>query len=170
MATIRDVTGDRKAELSLIDLSLRFGPMPAWRIRTNPPPGRATEADVLRIHNEENRLCELVDGILVEKDVGYEESVIAGRLLTALNNFVIPRKLGLVTGEGGMMKIALHWCESRTLRLFRASGCGMKRCRRSQFRGWFPTWRSRSSVAAIPTTKCRPSWRNILRLALSWSG
>lgn len=44
----------------------------------------------------------------MQKDLGYEESVIAGRLLTFLNNFVIPRRLGLVTGEAGMMKIDPH--------------------------------------------------------------
>ncbi len=106
MSTVLDATCDRKAEPTLADLSRRFGPMPSWRIRTAPPPRTATEADVLRIYNDESRLCELVDGILVEKDAAYEESVIAGRLLTALNIFVIARKLGLVTGEAGMIAIA----------------------------------------------------------------
>ncbi|MCY2966748.1 MAG: Uma2 family endonuclease [Planctomycetota bacterium] len=106
MSTVLDAPHDRTAEPTLADLSQRFGPMPSWRIRTTPPPGTATEADLLRIYDGESRLCELVDGILVEKDVGYEESVIAGRLLTALNNFVVSRKLGLVTGEAGMMAIA----------------------------------------------------------------
>jgi Uma2 family endonuclease len=68
----------------------------------------ATTADVLRIQREEHRCCERSDGILVQKDLGYEESAIAGRLLTFLNNFVIPRRLGLVTGEAGMMKINPH--------------------------------------------------------------
>jgi len=90
---------------TLTELITRLGPMPSWRIRTNPPPGSAKPADVVRIHRDEHRLCELSDGILVEKDMGYEESVIAGRLLTFLNNFVIPRRLGLVTGEAGMLKL-----------------------------------------------------------------
>ncbi len=68
----------------------------------------ATTADVLRIQREEHRFCELSDEILVEKDLGSEESVIAGRLLTFLNHFVIPRRLGLVTGEAGMLKINPH--------------------------------------------------------------
>jgi Uma2 family endonuclease len=97
---------------TLTELITRLGPMPAWRIRTNPPPGSATPADVLRIQRAEHRLCELRDGILVEKDLGYEESVIAARLLTFLNNFVIPGRLGLVTGEAGMMKL-----NSRTVRI-----------------------------------------------------
>lgn len=108
MSSLLDRPRGRKVGLTLDDLSQRFGPMPSWRIRTTPPPGTATEADLLRIHREEGRLCELVDGILVEKDAGFEESVIAGKLLTALNNFVVPRRLGLVTGEAGMMRIALR--------------------------------------------------------------
>lgn len=95
-----------KTAPTLFDLSERFGPMPAWRIRTRPHPGTATEKDVLRVLGREDRLCELVDGILVEKDVGYEESYLAGLLLTYLNVFVMPRRLGSVTGEAGMVKLA----------------------------------------------------------------
>jgi Uma2 family endonuclease len=90
---------------TLADLNERFGPLPMWRIRTNPPPGTATEKDVSRIHETEDRLCELVDGTLVEKDVGYEESLLAGWLLTILNNFVRPSRLGYVAGADGMLNL-----------------------------------------------------------------
>ena len=90
---------------NLTELNPRLGPMPAWRIRTNPPPGLATTADVVRIQREEHRFCELSDGILVEKDLASDESVIAGRLLTMRNTVVIPPRLGLVTGEAGKIKI-----------------------------------------------------------------
>lgn len=75
------------------------------RIVFNPPPGTATEADVLRLDDHEDRLCELVDGTLVEKPVGYEESLIASQIIHLLLTFVRPRKLGRVSGEGGMMRI-----------------------------------------------------------------
>lgn len=92
-------------ELTLADLSRQFGAMPAWRIRTAPMPGTATEEDVIEIEAKENRLCELVDGVLVEKTVGYRESYLACELVSELRNFVKPRKLGIVTGEGGMMRL-----------------------------------------------------------------
>lgn len=92
-------------KVTLIDLSQRFGPMPAWRIRTVPAPGTATEEDVIEIEARENRLCELFDGVLVEKTVGYWESYLAVELVTALWNFVKPRKLGIVSGEAGMMRL-----------------------------------------------------------------
>ena len=96
----------RDPDLTLADLSQMFGPMPDHRIRRQPPPGTATERDVLAIHAREKRLCELVDGILVEKTMGYEESLLAVELIRFLANFVAERKLGLVTGEGGMVKLA----------------------------------------------------------------
>ena len=44
----------------------------------------ATEKDVLEVHAREERLCELVDGILVEKGMGFRESLLAGALIEVL--------------------------------------------------------------------------------------
>jgi len=88
------------------DLAKRLGSIPDWRIRRDVPPGTATERDVLAIHAREKRLCELVDGILVEKPMGYEESLVAIEIARLLGNWVAKRKLGLVAGEGGMLKLA----------------------------------------------------------------
>ena len=44
--------------------------MPLTRIRRVPALGTATEQDVIEIDAHEDRLCELIDGILVEKTVG----------------------------------------------------------------------------------------------------
>ncbi len=96
----------RDAELTVADLLRMFGPMPDRRIIRDPPPGSATERDVLQIHARDKRLCELVNGILVEKPMGYEESLIAVEIIRFLANFVAERKLGYVTGEGGMVKLA----------------------------------------------------------------
>ena len=82
-----------------------LGGVPLERIIFDPWPGTATEADLLRLVERDKRLCELIDGTLVEKPVGYLESFIAGLILTQLNQFVIPRGLGIVTGEAGMMRL-----------------------------------------------------------------
>jgi Uma2 family endonuclease len=50
-------------------------------------------------------VCELVDGTLVEKPMGLKESIIALALASVLRDFVISRKLGLVSGEAGMMRL-----------------------------------------------------------------
>ena len=92
--------------LTLADLVERFGPIPAKRIRTNPAPGTATEQDVIDIEARESRLCELVDGVLVEKTVGYYESYLAMRLGHLLTGFVEEHRLGVVAGEAGTLRLA----------------------------------------------------------------
>jgi hypothetical protein len=52
------------------DLVEHFGPIPLYRIRHDPPPGAATEQDAIEIHDREDRLYELVEGVLVEKTMG----------------------------------------------------------------------------------------------------
>lgn len=94
-------------EWTAADLVQRFGPIPLSRVRTRPAPGTATEQDVITIHAREKRLCELVDGILVEKTVGYFESAVAVRLAVLISEFLRGKSLGLVFGADGMMK--LEW-------------------------------------------------------------
>lgn len=90
-----------------IDLASRFGDIPLSRIRFTPAPGLATEADVLAIHDRENRLYELVDGTLIEKTMGTYESLIAVRIATVLSNYfdaTRPRR-GFALGADGMLKL-----------------------------------------------------------------
>jgi Uma2 family endonuclease len=88
------------------DLVERFGPIPLWRIRFDPPPGTATEEDAVAIWEREKRLCELVDGTLVEKTVGYQEAYLAVLLARLIGNFVEAAGLGIVLGADGMAKLA----------------------------------------------------------------
>src|SRR6476469_8252525 len=98
---------DSPPELTLQDLADRFGPMPLRRIRMTPPPGRATEEDVLRIQDHEDRTCELIDGILVEKDVSAVASLIAIRIAKLLAIFVDERALGFVLGEQALLRLTI---------------------------------------------------------------
>jgi Uma2 family endonuclease len=82
-----------------------LGDVPLERIVMNPLPGTATEQDLLTLVERDKRLVELIDGTLVEKPVGSLESAIAGWLITYLNVFIGPRKLGVVFGEAAMMRI-----------------------------------------------------------------
>jgi len=90
---------------TMADLLERLGGISPQRVRMSPPPGTGTEKDVIEIEAKENRLFELVDGVLVEKPPGYRESLLAAWIATALNNFVMPRRLGLVSGPDGMMRL-----------------------------------------------------------------
>jgi Uma2 family endonuclease len=91
---------------TLADLVEQLGGIPLQRIRFRPLPGTAIEQDVLDVERRENRLCELVDGVLVEKAMGIRESILACALIQVVRAFVQPRNLGLVTGEGGMMRMS----------------------------------------------------------------
>ena len=88
------------------DIVRRFGPIRMDRIRTNPPPGLATEEDVIEIHDREDRLCELIDGVLVEKTMGSYESMLAVEFGVRLSLFAKPRRLGRVLGADGMLRLA----------------------------------------------------------------
>jgi Uma2 family endonuclease len=91
---------------TLADLRQRLGGIPLERIWFHPAPGTATEKDVVAAEARENRLFELVDGTLVEKALGFEESREAGMLLHLVNTYLDQNDLGICVGAEGMMRIA----------------------------------------------------------------
>src|SRR2546423_10683013 len=92
--------------MTLADLLERLGGVPLERIRLDPPLGTATEQDVIDLHDREDRLFELVDGVLVEKAMGYLESVLATCISQLLRNYMSEKRLGIVAGADGMMRLA----------------------------------------------------------------
>lgn len=91
---------------TLADLLARLGHVPLERIRLHPAPGTATEADVLARPGDEKRLCELVDGVLVEKPVGYYESLLAALLIGFLRRFLDEHDLGFVLAPDATLRLA----------------------------------------------------------------
>jgi Uma2 family endonuclease len=91
---------------TVADLLEQLGGIPPRRVRARPFPGAAIEQDVLDVYGHEGRLCELVDGMLVEKGVGFRESFLAIALSAILWGFVRQHNLGLVTGADGMVRLA----------------------------------------------------------------
>ena len=87
------------------DLQRHLGGIPLERIRLYPPPGMATLKDVLEADAKHDRICELIDGVLVEKTVGYLESLLAASLGYFLKSFLETHDLGIVAGADGMQKI-----------------------------------------------------------------
>ena len=82
-----------------------LGKVPLERIRMQPPPGTATEEDVIHAESRYNRLCELIDGTLVEKTVGFYESRVALVLGRILDEFAVQHCLGFVIGPDGMLRV-----------------------------------------------------------------
>ena len=90
---------------TIADLQEHLGRIPAKRIRLFPSPGTATVQDVLNLDNRQDRLCELIDGILVEKTMGWFESFVAMRIVQFLNNHLERQPLGVASGPDGMMQL-----------------------------------------------------------------
>lgn len=91
---------------TLADLMGRIGDVPLHRIRLFPAPGTATVRDVIRLCDREpKRLCELVDGVLVEKAMGVRESRLAARLIQVFGNYLDVHDLGIITGADGPLQI-----------------------------------------------------------------
>jgi Uma2 family endonuclease len=97
-----------KAEIetpTLKDVVDRLGGIPLSRILARPAPGTATEADLLAVNASKRHLCELADGVLVEKAMGLRESLLALIIADFIRQYVKPRKLGVISGEAGTLEL-----------------------------------------------------------------
>ena len=83
-----------------------LGDVPLSRIVFDPWPGTATEQDLLTFVERDKRLVELVDGTLVEKPMGYYESLLAGVLIQLLRNFLDAHDLGIVLAADDPLRLA----------------------------------------------------------------
>jgi Uma2 family endonuclease len=91
---------------TVAELLERLGDIPADRVLMQPLPGQATEADVIAAMDApRKRLCELIDGVLVAKPMGFQESLLACYLIEKLVAFVRRHKRGLVTAPDGTVKL-----------------------------------------------------------------
>src|SRR5713101_2584362 len=88
------------------DVLERLGGIPLTRIRLLPAPGTAKEKDVLAaLEAPRKRICELVDGVLVEKPMGAREALLAGAIIEYLGSFVRKHDLGCVLAPDGTLRL-----------------------------------------------------------------
>lgn len=95
----------RQNDRTVADLLHRLGDVPASRVLIDPPLGTATEKDVIAAHARDGRLCELVDGVLVEKTMGYDESRLALELAIFLGEYLRRNDLGALAGADGSLRL-----------------------------------------------------------------
>jgi Uma2 family endonuclease len=93
---------------TMADLLDQLGGIAPGRVRLTPLPGRATERDLVRLNTQSARLYELVEGVLVEKVMGYPESLLACDLIRLLGNFLHQTKLGFLAGPDGSLRLMPH--------------------------------------------------------------
>ena len=101
------ITRTYRTAADIAQLQVDLGDIPAERIRLFPTPGTATEEDCVHAVEDKLRsnLVELVRGTLVEKTVGYEESLVGQWLGIFVAQFVYDRRLGVVVGADGMHRM-----------------------------------------------------------------
>jgi Uma2 family endonuclease len=87
---------------TLADLVHRLGDIPLERIRMHPAPGTATEDDVIAVPRPH---CELVEGVLVERAMGYFESRLATILVVYLENWLAANNIGYCNGDGALTRL-----------------------------------------------------------------
>jgi Uma2 family endonuclease len=90
---------------TLAELEEFLGHVPSQRIRLRPAPGQATEEDLLAVLAREGRVCELIDGVLVEKPMATFEALVAGVLLTFINNYLFEHKIGIALPGDGLLRL-----------------------------------------------------------------
>jgi Uma2 family endonuclease len=87
---------------TVAELLHQLGDISPERIRLHPTPGKATERDLLK---PGSKLCELIDGTLVEKTMGAVESMLNFEFGLFLGPFVKRHRLGVVLGTDGMVRL-----------------------------------------------------------------
>lgn len=90
---------------SLVDLQEHLGGIPLERISLYRSPGTAVEDDAIWLEDHEDRLCELVNGVLVEKSMSFYESILAMALGHLLIKYLETNDLGVVSGPDGQIRI-----------------------------------------------------------------
>ena len=93
------------ANWTVADLVASLGGIPLDRIRVVPPFGTATEKDVLEVERQTGCPCELIDGTLVEKTMGYIESFLVMRIGFLIQSFLATHDLGIVLGADGTLQV-----------------------------------------------------------------
>ena len=110
---------DEPETFTFVELQQQLGGVPAHRILLRPTPGTATEADVIRLLDQRGVRCELIDGTLVEKEMGWKESVIASRINRKIGIYLATNDFGETSGEQGGIRLILGRIRFPDLAFFR---------------------------------------------------
>jgi Uma2 family endonuclease len=99
-------TAPPQSHQTFAELLRELGDVPLERILLNPPIGTATEDDLVALLDGlKKRLCELVDGVLVEKTTGARESIIASIVSFYFWSYLEENDLGIAGTADGPIRI-----------------------------------------------------------------
>ena len=157
-------------EWTIADVQARLAGFPADRIRVYPTPGTATEQDLLAAEARSNRICELIDGTLVEKPMASLESVLALVLSHFLHLYLDTHNLGVLAGEAGLLRILPGQIRAPDVSFIRWDRFAGRQLPKAAIFAVAPTWPWRSSRQATRPKKWIASSATISSRACGWSG
>ena len=96
---------NHSAQSTLADLLHQLGDVHAGRVRLYPPPGTATFEQLVEINERFKPTCEWVDGTLVEKPMGQQESFLAFLIMGELYKYMEANEPGMFLGPDGTLRI-----------------------------------------------------------------
>ncbi|WP_047816879.1 Uma2 family endonuclease [Rhodopirellula islandica] len=99
-----NATANAALPLSVADTLTDLGGISSDRLRVVEA-SRPAAAEDLAILHAQGVMCELVDGQLVEKQMGFKESLLAAVLIEFLSAFARQHKLGIVSGPDGFVTL-----------------------------------------------------------------
>lgn len=82
-----------------------LGGISPYRVRLKPTPGTATEADLLEVLDRTNVICELVDGVLVEKVMGFTEGNLALWIVRLMTPYLDQHDVGDLGGADSTIRL-----------------------------------------------------------------
>ena len=103
MATVTSTANP--SDWTVADMLAQLGGVSPNRIHMSPTPGKATEDDLLAFQARSGRICELIDGVLVEKIMGAPEALLAGFILHLFWEHLEIHDLGIVLAPDGLLRI-----------------------------------------------------------------
>ncbi len=107
MSTVITPPAPAAAKIDTVaDLLHQLGDIPANRVMWDPIPGTATEADVVRyVDGDDKRLVELIDGTLVEKTMGTYEGRLGGLVVHFIEDYLEVNDLGISFGADAPFRV-----------------------------------------------------------------
>jgi Uma2 family endonuclease len=108
-----------KQFVRMADLLDHLGGIPPSRVRLQPPPGTATEKDLLRVLDHEDCLAELIDGTIVEKPMATRESMLTVELIFFLKLYLRQHDLGALTAPDGTLRLEVGQVRASDIALIR---------------------------------------------------
>ena len=91
---------------NVAELEKSLGGVEPHRIRMKPLPGTATEADLIRTNDRKGILCELVEGTLVEKIMGFTEGLLETDIIRIIGRYLDVHDIGEVGSASTTMRLS----------------------------------------------------------------